>query len=275
MTWLNIQDLGGPRPLALLVLALLLIEAGAAWWRRRGAYDWGETGATLVIALGQRLINVSAAPLVVLLFLAIYPYRLFDLAPLNGASLVLLFLGVDFCYYWHHRAMHRLRLFWATHGVHHSTTKLNLSAAFRLGWGGAVTGGFLFYLPLVLIGFPPLAVLLMLGANLAYQLFLHSAWVPRLGPLEWVLNTPRHHHVHHAANAECRDRNFGGVLIVFDRLFGTFAPVPAAELRYGLDGVAPSRNPFTVALRGWADIGRRLLASRSLAQGVEALFGRP
>ncbi|MFA5122242.1 sterol desaturase family protein [Zavarzinia sp.] len=275
MTWLNIQDLDGPRPLALLVLALLLVEAGAAWWRGRGAYDWGETGATLVIALGQRLINVAAAPLVALPFLTLYPYRLFDLGPLGGASLVLLFLGVDFCYYWHHRAMHRLRLFWATHGVHHSTTKLNLSAAFRLGWGGAVTGGFLFYLPLVLIGFPPLAVFLMLGADLTYQLFLHSTWVPRLGPLEWVLNTPRHHHVHHAANAECRDRNFGGVLIVFDRLFGTFSPVPAADLRFGLDGVAPSRNPFKVALRGWADVGRRLARARSLAQGADALFGRP
>src|SRR5581483_2365803 len=100
-----------------------------------------------------------------------------------------------------------------------------------LGWGGALAGGFAFYLPLLLIGFRPQGILAMLAISGLYQFFLHAAWAPRLGPLEWVLNTPRHHHVHHAANEVCLDRNFGGILIVFDRLFGTFAGAPAEPLR--------------------------------------------
>lgn len=266
----------GPRLVPLLVLiALVAVEAGLSWYRGRSAYDLGETAATGVIMAGQRLIGLVAAPLVLVPLFAAAEFRLFTIDAATPLGLATLFLGVEFCYYWHHRAMHRVRLLWATHGVHHSATRLNLTAAFRLGWGGQVTGGFLFYLPLVLIGFPPLAVLAMLAANLFYQLFLHMAWMPRLGPLEAVMNTPRHHHVHHAVNDVCIDRNFGGVTVVFDRLFGTFQPVPAEELRYGrLDGM-PTRNPLRVALAGWIDLSRRLMAARSLKSGLEAIFGRP
>lgn len=265
---------GGGRGVVLLgVLALILVEAAVGW--RRGAYDLGESGATLAIMAVQRLINLATAPLVILPLGLAYEHRLLDLEP-AGWNLALLFLGVEFCYYWHHRAMHRWRLLWAAHGTHHSSTRLNLLAAMRLGWGGAVAGGFVFYLPLALLGFPPLAIFAVLGLSLFYQLFLHASWVPHLGPLEWLLNTPRHHHVHHAANESCRDRNFGGTLIVFDRLFGSFAAMPPEPLAFGLAGSAgPSRNPLTAALAGWKDVGRRLLAARSFRAAGAALFGRP
>ncbi|MFZ2870636.1 sterol desaturase family protein [Zavarzinia sp.] len=259
----------------LLLLALVAAEAGLGALRGRPAYDLGESLATAVIMLGQRLLALLTAPLVLGLFFLAARGRPLGAIDMGPAGLALLFVGVEFCYYWHHRAMHRFRLLWATHGVHHSSTRLNLLAAFRLGWGGQLTGGFLFYLPLVLIGFPPLAVLAMLAANLFYQIFLHMSWMPRLGPLEGVLNTPRHHHVHHAANAICLDRNFGGVTILFDRLFGTFQAVPDEPLRYGVAAGTPTRNPFRVALGGWIDLGRRLLAARSLKGGLDALFGRP
>ncbi|PWR19209.1 sterol desaturase/sphingolipid hydroxylase (fatty acid hydroxylase superfamily) [Zavarzinia compransoris] len=260
---------------AALVLVLILGEAGLARWRGRPAYDLGETAATVVIAAGQRLLAAATAPLLFLILGELYRYRLFAVDMASPLALVALFLGVEFCYYWHHRAMHRFRLLWAVHGVHHSSTRLNLSAAFRLGWGGQATGAALFYAPLVLLGFPPLAVLAMLGANLFYQLFLHASVMPNLGPLEAVLNTPRHHHVHHAVNPVCMDRNFGGALIVFDRLFGTFQALPAEPLRYGTVAGGPSRNPFKAALRGWLDVGRRLAAARGLRAAGAALFGRP
>ena len=260
---------------AALVLALILGEAALGWWRGRPAYDLGETAATLVIAAGQRLLAIATAPLLLGLLGGLQPYRLLAIDMTSPLAWAALFLGVEFCYYGHHRAMHRFRLLWAVHGVHHSSTRLNLGAAFRLGWGGQITGAALFYLPLVLIGFPPLAVLAMLGANLFYQLFLHASVAPGFGPLEAVLNTPRHHHVHHAANDDCIDRNFGGVLIVFDRLFGTFQATPAAPLRYGTTAGTESRNPFRIALGGWIDLGRRLAAARSAKAGWQALFGRP
>lgn len=267
-----------PRVIGLaLVVVLIGLEYGWNRWRGRSSYDPGETAATLVIALGQRLIGALLAGAAVAPLSWVYGHRLWDLPVDQGWSLGLLFLGVECAYYWHHRAMHRFRWLWATHQVHHSATRFNLSCALRLGWGGPITGAVLFYLPLVWLGFHPAAVLGMLAASLFFQFFLHLAHAPGLGPLEWVLNTPRHHRVHHAANTACLDRNFGGMVIVFDRLFGTFAAAPAGEaLRYGLAGVAgPSRHPFAVALTGWRDVAGRLWRARDWRDRLEAVAGRP
>ena len=208
--------------------------------------------------------------------MAVDRHRLFDI-PLNSGWIWLaLFLAVEFCYYWHHVAMHKVRWFWATHSVHHSPTKLNLSAGVRLGWGGHLTGGFLFYLPLVALGFNPAAVFGMLSFGLVYQFFLHLAHPPRLGPLEWMLNTPRHHQVHHASNAACLDKNYGAVLIIYDRLFGTFASAPKDEpLRFGLAGLAPSANPVDIVVATWLRMFSDMLRARGPAAKLRALLTPP
>ncbi|HUN47947.1 MAG TPA: sterol desaturase family protein [Stellaceae bacterium] len=258
------------------MLALIATEYLASRLKRSSAYDARETLASLAIAAGGRLIGTATTGLAALPMIWVYRHRLAD-PPSTPWLLPPLFLAVELCYYWHHRAMHGVSWLWATHAVHHSTTRLNLSAALRLGWGGTLTGGFLFYLPLVWLGFHPLAVLAMLGGGLTYQFFLHAVWVPRLGPLEWLLNTPAHHHVHHAANDACRDRNFGGALIVFDRLFGTFAAAPAGErLRFGLHGVAPSTGaPLQILLVGWRAVARASRDAQTWRDRWDALFGRP
>ncbi|WP_304187965.1 sterol desaturase family protein, partial [Phenylobacterium aquaticum] len=129
---------------------------------------------------------------------------------------------------------------------------------------------------LVLAGFDPRLVLGLLAFNLHYQFFLHTEMVGPLGPLEWVLNTPSHHRVHHACNSRYLDRNYGGVLIVFDRLFGTFAALsPEEPLRYGLVHPVGSRNPIAVALGEWRRLFADLLAARSLKAALRAAFGRP
>lgn len=263
--------------LPLAVAGLVAIEYLVCRVTGRDAYDLGETAASFAVQIGQRLVQMATAGFVLLPLGWAWEYRLFDVAMEGVLPWLGLLVGVDLAYYLHHRAMHRVRLLWAVHRVHHSSTRLNLSAAIRIGWFGPVTGGVLFYLPLVLVGFPPLAVLAMLGLNLAYQLVLHSAWTPSLGPLEWVLNTPRHHHVHHAANSACRDRNFGGLFILFDRLFGTFAGPPRDEpLRFGADDdQGPSRDPIGVQLVEW----RRMAADLRRRPGIRArlavLFGPP
>ncbi|WP_304175417.1 sterol desaturase family protein, partial [Phenylobacterium aquaticum] len=132
------------------------------------------------------------------------------------------------------------------------------------------------YLPLVLAGFDPRLVLGLLAFNLHYQFFLHTEMVGPLGPLEWVLNTPCHHRVHHACNSRYLDRNYGGVLIVFDRLFGTFAALsPEEPLRYGLVHPVGSRNPIAVAFSEWRRLFADLLAARSFKAALRAAFGRP
>jgi len=165
---------------------------------------------------------------------------------------------------------------WATHAVHHSATKLNFTAAIRLGWTGNISGNFLFFLPLIWIGFHPFAVIGMLGVNLFYQFFIHTELVSRLGPLEWILNTPAHHRVHHASNPDCLDKNYGGILIVFDRIFGTFAEAPRGQaLRYGLVRGISSYNPVRIALGEWRNMISDFARASTLRERVKTLLGPP
>lgn len=268
-------------PLLLLgvpAIAAAFIALEYVWRRSRGpnGYDLKESAATLGVALGRTLTRGVVLATTTPVFLFVYQHRLATIE-LNGViAVIALFLVTEFFYYWYHRASHAVRWFWASHAVHHSSTRFNLSAAYRLGWTEAISGDWIFFLVPVWLGFHPVAVAAALALNLFYQFFLHTEAVQSLGPLDWVLNTPAHHRVHHALNESCRDKNFGGVLIVFDRLFGTFAAAPANEdLRYGVVGRAPSLNPLTIALREWAAMALDLVAARSVAGAWRVLFGAP
>lgn len=244
--------------------------------RDRDTHDFGESAATLGVAIGHSLLRAAGAGLLAIPFAFAYHYRLFDFSATTPLALGALFLATEFVYYWHHRAAHRIRWMWATHSVHHSPTKFNLTAALRLGWTAGLSGDFLFFLPLALLGFHPVAIIGMLSANLLYQFFIHTQIAPKLGPLEWILNTPAHHSVHHASNAACLDKNYGGVLILFDRLFGTFAEAPKDEpLRFGLVGGARTLNPFRIAFGEWIALVRDFRRVDTLKMKWLALFGPP
>ena len=235
-----------------------------------------ESAASLGVAVGQSLIRTFEAAALAIPFAFTYQHRLFDFSPATPLALAALFVATEFVYYWQHRASHRINWMWATHAVHHSATRLNFTAAIRLGWTGNISGNFLFMLPLIWIGFHPFAVIGMLGVNLFYQFFIHTELVSRLGPLEWFLNTPAHHRVHHASNAACLDKNYGGILIVFDRLFGTFAEAPSDQpLRYGLVGGVRSYNPVRIALGQWFCLFRDFARAPSLGERVKTLLGPP
>ncbi len=258
-------------------VTLMVLEYFASRLANVDSHDAKETAVSLVIAIGNKIVRTAEAGFVAVPFLLAYNHRLLDIDLKSALPWVVLFLLVELVYYWHHRASHTVRWLWATHSVHHSPTRFNLTAGIRLGWTGAISGHFLFYVPLALIGFHPLAIAAMLGANLGYQFFIHSELSPRLGPLEWVLNTPTHHKVHHACNEECLDRNFGGTLIVFDRLFGTFAAPPKDEpLRYGLAGREPSHDPVAIVFGEWVAIVADLRRSDAGPAGwLSVLFGPP
>ena len=257
-------------------LGFMALEYGLGRLVHRETHDWRESAATLGVAVVQNLIRLVEAGMVAIPFAFVYQHRLFDFSATSAPALLGLFLGSEFFYYWQHRASHRIRWMWATHRVHHSPTKLNLTAAIRLGWTGNISGNFLFFLPLVWIGFHPFAVVAMLGINLTYQFFIHTELAPRLGPLEYVLNTQAHHRVHHASNEPCLDKNYGGILIIFDRLFGTFAHAPADEqLRYGLVGGKRSFNPVRIALGEWIAMLYDVRKAAGARAKLRALFGPP
>jgi sterol desaturase/sphingolipid hydroxylase (fatty acid hydroxylase superfamily) len=259
-----------------LAIAFMVLEYGAARLVHHDTHGLRESAASFGVAVGQSLIRALEAGALAIPFAFVYAHRLFDFdarAPLARAAL---FVATEFVYYWHHRASHRIRWFWATHAVHHSATRLNFTAAIRLGWTGNLSGAFVFFLPLVWIGFDPLVVVGMLGANLLYQFFIHTELVPKLGALEWILNTPAQHRVHHASNATCIDRNFGGVLSIFDRLFGTFAEAPLDEpLRYGLAGRATSLNPARIALGEWGSMAQDFRNAAGWSARWRVLSGPP
>lgn len=260
----------------LLVFAAALTEAVVCTFRRGGRYDWRALASTLGDVAMRLTVNALGLSLATPLLAWCHTHRLATLAPDSPATVALLFVGQEFCYYWHHRAAHRIRWFWASHCVHHSPNELTLGTALRLGWTGKLTGGAIFFAPLVWLGFHPLVVSAAVALNLLYQFWLHATWIPRLGPLEWVFNTPSHHRVHHASNPAYLDRNYGGVLIVFDRLFGTFA-AERDDLppRYGLTTPVRTYNPVLIALHGWIALASDLAAARSGREACRTLFGPP
>ena len=244
----------------------------------RQNYNWRAYFASLADLLGRDYIVMTflsasiAAPAVRLA----WEHRLFTV-PLNSAvAVVALVIGQDFFYYWFHRASHRVRWFWASHAVHHSSNELNLGASYRFGWTGRLTGAAIFYVPMIWLGFAPGPVFMAAAFGLLYQFWVHAAWIPKLGWLEYVLNTPSHHRVHHAANPEYLDRNYGGIFIVFDRLFGTFVSerddVPC---RYGLVTPLRSNNPVVIAFHEWAALARDLWQARSWRARLMCVIGPP
>ncbi|HYP33939.1 MAG TPA: sterol desaturase family protein [Burkholderiaceae bacterium] len=261
---------------ALALFALVIAEALLRRYVWRRPTDLRGVAASLADAFVRRgadLLGLGAlAPLPVLA----QAHRLATIRMDSVAAWLGLYLLVEFVYYWHHRLTHRVRWFWATHSVHHSSNELTLAAAVRLGWTGRLGGAAAFFASLIWIGFPPQAVFGLVAAGLLWQFWLHADWLPRLGPLEWVLNTPTHHRVHHASNPEYLDCNYGSSLIVFDRLFGTFVALrPDIEIRYGLTKPVLSHNPIRIAFNEWLALGREFRAARGARARLRVLFGPP
>jgi sterol desaturase/sphingolipid hydroxylase (fatty acid hydroxylase superfamily) len=260
--------------LVTILVEALFIQA------RHGSYPWKNTGISALVAVGH-LVTQAAAHGVIFGFIvaAVYEVRLttIPVSWSNWPSLIALFLLTDLAFYVEHRCSHRIRLLWASHGVHHSTERMVVSAAFRLSWTPILSGVFLFYLPIVWIGFDPVWVFGMVSASLTYQFFVHTELVKRIGRLEWVINTPSAHRVHHASNSEYIDKNFGGVLMIWDRLFGTYqAELPDIKIRYGLSHPRSSpSNPFVIAYEDLWRMLKELVSARGWQARLRSVLGPP
>jgi sterol desaturase/sphingolipid hydroxylase (fatty acid hydroxylase superfamily) len=260
-----------------LVLTAALVEGVWLSRSRPEGYDWKASACSLADLAGRQLLRFVPLAVIAPWMAWTWEHRLFTQSLDNVGSILLLFFGLEFFYYWYHRFSHTTRWFWAGHSPHHSPNQLNLSAAYRLGWLGRLTGSTLFFTPLVLLGFTPTVVLTSLVLNLLYQFWLHADWIPRLGWLEGIFNTPSNHRVHHARNPEYLDANFGGVLVVFDRLFGTYIPerddVPCD---YGtITPAVSSRNPFVLNFSPWIGLFKDLRTARSPREVWMYTFGPP
>jgi sterol desaturase/sphingolipid hydroxylase (fatty acid hydroxylase superfamily) len=253
-------------------LVLLVGEALAVRGRPVKGYEARDTATSLGLGVANVVISAGVKVGVFGLYLWVYQFRLFDL-PAAWWTWVLLFFAEDLCYYAFHRAGHEVRFFWAAHVNHHSSRYYNLSTALRQSWTTPLTGP-LFWLPLPLLGFHPAMIAIAQAVSLIYQFWLHTELIDRLGPLERVFNTPSHHRVHHGRNVEYLDRNYGGILIVWDRLFGSFEP-ERAPVDYGLTKNIETFHPLKVAFHEWAALGRDVLAAGSLRDRIALLCKPP
>jgi sterol desaturase/sphingolipid hydroxylase (fatty acid hydroxylase superfamily) len=261
---------------AIPFFVLLLVVEALSFRHYEGelaGYEAHDTRTSLTMGLGNVTINVLWKLVVVAIYATLYELTPLRLDPYNPLTWVALFFADDLAYYWFHRVSHESRVFWASHVVHHSSTHYNLSTALRQTW---VPMTYLpFWLPLLLLGFPPWMVLLAQAWSLIYQFGLHTERIGRLRrPLEAIFNTPSHHRVHHGSNEVYLDRNYGGILIIWDRLFGSFEP-EGERVRYGLTTNIGTFRPLRVAFGEYASLWHDIRVAHGARTKLALVFRGP
>lgn len=232
----------------------ILIGIELAWnfYKKLNYYRFNDSIANLSQGIGQQLTGIFMKTALFFGYKYIFEnWRLLDL-PQSIWIWIILFIGVDFFYYWFHRMSHQVNALWAAHIVHHQSEEYNLTVALRQSW---FQGWFswVFYLPLALVGFDPIMFLTLSSFNTLYQFWIHTRAIKSMGPLEWILNTPSHHRVHHGSNPKYIDRNHAGTLIIWDRLFGTFQK-EEEEVYYGITTPLASWNPLWANVHYWDEL---------------------
>ena len=256
-------------------LLLLSLEAWFSYRENKHLYDTKDTWSSLGLGIGNVVIGFVTKALIFALFTLLYKNRFFELDSTKWWFWILLFLADDFSYYWFHRTAHNVNWFWASHVVHHSSQHYNLAAALRQTWTGNLTGSFLFWAWMPLAGFHPVWVLFMQQISLIYQFWIHTETVQKLPrPLEFILNTPSHHRVHHGSDLKYLDKNHAGILIIWDRLFGSFQPEQERPT-YGLTKNISSFNPIVVALKTWGELFKAAIHSGSFMNAINYFIQAP
>ncbi|MEM9330829.1 MAG: sterol desaturase family protein [Pseudomonadota bacterium] len=226
---------------------------------------------TLGFFIGLTILFLGA--FYVVSFYYAFQFAVFDIE-INWLTVLICIILADLAYYWEHRFMHRVNMAWATHTVHHSSPFFNISVAYRFGPMDSFWPVF-FHLPLVLLGFNPIVVLFAEVIVQVYQTILHTESIKKLPrPIEWIMNTPSHHRVHHGSNPKYLDKNYGGILIIWDRMFGTFEE-EQEQVVYGLVKPIESVNPFVAFFHGFYRVGRDVLRMPGIKNKIGVLFGPP
>ncbi|MBX7435294.1 sterol desaturase family protein [Mycobacterium sp. Y57] len=239
-----------------------------------GSYQTRDSWASISMGLVSVFTMGAWKFLALLGYAALYAYVApWHLPATQWYTWVLAIVGVDLLFYAYHRTAHRVRLIWATHQAHHSSEYFNFATALRQKWNNS--GEILMWMPLPLLGVPPWMVFFSFSLNLIYQFWIHTERIGTLWrPFEFVFNTPSHHRVHHGMDPEYLDKNYGGILIVWDRLFGSFQP-ELFRPHYGLTKPVDTFNIWKLQTREYAAIGRDVRAARGLRAKLGYVFGPP
>lgn len=266
----------------IFVIATPFFVATAAYEYLRLRHDptrtnWAEANRNFMLGAGYQVTELLFAGVIAFPVSDFaYAHRLFALDR-NVWTALAAFVGTDLCFYFMHRAAHRVRWFWAAHVVHHSSERMNFSTAMRQNATNIFNGNWLFFVPLAWLGLPPDWLGIALALSLVYQFFVHTTLIGKLHPaIEYVFNTPNHHRTHHGKNAGYLDRNYAGVLIVWDRLFGTFVEKDESEvIEYGITRPVKSDNLLVLWTHEYVDMFRDMLKPGPLVDRLMHLWMPP
>jgi sterol desaturase/sphingolipid hydroxylase (fatty acid hydroxylase superfamily) len=261
-----------------LYLVIIGLEVLLSNYGRKQVYSWKDTAANVYLMVLNAFVDVSVRTAYLFVLNVFFHYRIFSFSNVIVYWIALVILE-DFLYYWLHRFDHEVRLFWAVHITHHSSSRLNFSVGFRSSVFQPLYR-FVYFIPLALLGFKPLDIVFIYSITQIWGILVHTELVNKMGLLEYVLVTPSHHRVHHASNPKYLDMNMGMLLIVWDKLFGTFQPELSVKeyqpLKYGLTTSVQKQTPVTILFHEWTSIGRDLRRKDiSWRQKLYYVFGPP
>lgn len=242
---------------------------------KRELYETKDSLASIGMGLGSLVIDLLMKTLAFTGYIYLFQFRLFDIG-WHWWSWVLIFFADDFTFYWHHRLSHEVRILWSAHVNHHSSTHYNLSTALRQSWGEQLYK-FIWWSWMPLLGFDPLMMMMMMSISLIYQYWVHTELIRRFPTwFEFVFNTPSHHRVHHASNIRYLDQNHGGILIIWDRLFGTFSKEDDNEKPvYGITKNIETYNLFKIATHELKDVIKDVKSAPRFTDKLKYIFYPP
>ena len=258
-----------------IILAMILVETLISGLNKKSLYKNKDTLCTSGLLLGNIIMGFAIKGTTLGLHIFLYQFRIFDLVnviPL-WAMWLITFILIDFVFYIYHRFSHRVRFLWAIHISHHSSEEMNFAVSMRQAWLGPISK-IPFFIVLPLLGLDPTIIAVAGVISTLWGVVGHTQIVGKLGPLEWILNTPSHHRVHHGANAEYIDKNYGNLLIIWDRIFGTFEP-EKARVKYGLVNNVNTFNPIKITFMGWQSMMLDIKKAKNYKEVFSTIFGPP
>ena len=273
MTQITITDvysIGVP-----IILTLIFFEVFISNWQSKSFYKAGDTYCTSGLLFGNIIMGFVIKSSIVAFHFVLYEYRFFDLVSSMPIWLlwVLTFILIDLVFYIYHRMSHRVRFLWTVHMSHHSSEEMNFAVSFRQAWFGPISK-IPFFMVLPILGLDPLMIAVAGVVSTLWGVVGHTQIIGKLGPLEWVFNTPSHHRVHHGSNPEYIDKNYGNLFIIWDRIFGTFEP-ENKPVEYGLVNNVNTFNPIKITFMGWEKLFKDIRNSESFKETIGLIFGPP
>ena len=265
-----VYAIGAPIDLAMIIAEVLISS-----WQNKNYYKANDSICTLGLLAGNIAMAFAIKGFALGLHFYLYQFRLIDLASLipTWAMWAMTFVLIDFVFYIYHRMSHRVRFLWAIHMSHHSSEEMNFAVSFRQAWFGPVSK-IPFFIVLPLLGLDPTIIAVAGVVSTLWGIVGHTQIFGKLGPLEWIFNTPSHHRVHHGSNAQYIDKNYGNLFIIWDRIFGTFEE-EKEPVTYGLVSNVNTFNPIKITFMAWSSIIKDIKMENNLTENLNLIFGPP